>query len=198
MHDGTIGRRIGLGLLLGLPAAVLAHVAVFGNEHVIGGTQHGSLLTATFVAAAAALAALAFAALRCARSVATGSVLSACLRPTLPSAAGLFAASALWFAGIESFEAPHAIPGLLAASVLAAVSLAIVAASHWFVRALAAVALTLFAPPSARRTPLALLRRAARTVRLRPAGERCYLFSRPPPRPPFGFPGILGAQIRGA
>ena len=127
---------------LGLLAALLAHMASYGSDHVAGGTHHTALeLLALGGAGGFVLLVAALAALGASRH-ADGSILAAALRPFVPSFGGLFASATLWFALIESIEPEHAYeaPVLVVGLCLFAASALITFAAKWFVAAVAAIA----------------------------------------------------------
>jgi hypothetical protein len=98
--------------LLGLPAAIAAHSAIFGGAHLLGGADHAMVwaLCAAF-AGIAVTAAIVSAAKRA--------------RANVPSATELLAGTAGWFCAIELCEQPHAVPVLQAVALLCIAALAI-------------------------------------------------------------------------
>ena len=107
---------LSLSGLLGLPAAVLAHFAVFGQSHVLGGVSHALLMALCAACSAAAFAIACAIATRPARSI------------VAPSIAIMCASGAGWFALIELREDPHAVPLLPVIAALLLASLVMKAA----------------------------------------------------------------------
>ena len=105
--------------LLGLPAAILAHGAIFGASHLLGGNSNAVVweLCAAF-GGCAIIAAIA------AKRV----------RACLPSAAELLLSTAIWFTSIELREQPHAIPMVQALALLCLAALVIGIAWRGFTR----------------------------------------------------------------
>ncbi len=161
-------RTIAVSVLLGLPAAILAHAAVFHGAHNAGGAMHGTLVLVSIVCAALAAA--------CALAPASWPRLGI----STPPIAGIIASAATWFAFMEMRESPHTVALLpcLVAICLAAWILMI--AWRGFARIAAGPACQFFArlrPPFQRYATI--FRRAVRAFgSLSPAYR---LFSRPPP-----------------
>jgi hypothetical protein len=175
-------RAIPGALAMGLVAALLAHAAVFGGGHAMGGAYHGLLLELSAAAMVAMAGAAAVVIRSGARFAADGSILAARIVRLLPSLPLLVAASAGWFALGECIEprhdaAPIAAIGaalILAAALLLAAARAVVG---WFATAVVAIVRFGFAGRRPAVTvrpyliPLAIP--AAPTLRRR--------FARPPP-----------------
>jgi hypothetical protein len=126
---------------LGLLAALLAHTASYGSDHVVGGSHHVALeLLALAGVGAFAMAAAGIAWLGAGR-YADGSVLAAAIRPLVPSLSGLLASATVWFVLIESIEPEHATqaPILVVGLCLFAASALLAFAAKWFVAAIAVI-----------------------------------------------------------
>ncbi len=141
---------------LGLLAALLAHTASYGSDHVVGGSHHVALELLALAGAGAFAVVVAGLAWLGAGRHADGSILAAAVRPLVPSLGGLLASATLWFALIESIEPEHVTqaPMLVIGLCLFAACALIAFAAKWFVAAVAAiVALTIislaFAPRAA-------------------------------------------------
>lgn len=101
-------RRFPGALALGLLTAFVAHMVVYGNGHVIGGS-YCAVLRALASAAALGLGAFWFSICLASRGrLCQGSVLTASISRLLPSLTGIFATSLAWFCLIESVEDGHA------------------------------------------------------------------------------------------
>jgi hypothetical protein len=159
-------RKFGYAALLGLPAALLAHVLLFGNEHTLAGSLHGAALSlgTSFAFFATLLAAVA--AVRRWKS------------PRIHLLA-MTGGAAAWFAGIELCEQSHAVSFLAAAVAVAFASWLVRVVLLAFAQTFAAIVAVLTgvfspAPRQASRAPYtcAPSRSTAHTLRL---------FSRPPP-----------------
>ena len=139
---GSMGLlRVAFGAAAGLPVALFAHTMVFGDAHVAGGAFHLAVTgTSLVLAGVVALLATGFAIIGgdVARD---GSAAAAWAFARLAPTSWIAAASAGWFAAVESLERPHAIP-------LAATALSLWLAARlvrtllaWFVRSFGAVCL---------------------------------------------------------
>jgi hypothetical protein len=170
---------------LGLLAALLAHAAVYGGGHAMGG-RYGTLVagSAALGLTAALVAALVLAWSHAGQTV-NGSVLAARLSRRLPSWPTLAIASSLWFAAAECAEPHHAIwsPAVLGVTL---------AAAAFIVRAWARASLRFIAT-----IVFAMRRRGARIVAgpirrayaapIRRGSEPVYAqYARPPPGIPAG------------
>jgi hypothetical protein len=167
---------------LGLLAALLAHTASYGGDHVAGGTHHVALdLLALGGAGGFAVAVAALAWLGSAR-FANGSVLAAGLRPLVPSIGSLLISSTIWFATIERLEPEHATQAPIAviAFCLGLAAMVIALAAKWFVRAIAAVVIAIANLTFARRL-VTYSRRFERISSARPIDFVYRRFARPPP-----------------
>jgi hypothetical protein len=160
-------RTIAVSVLLGLPAALLAHAGVFHGNHTVGGAAHGILVILSIVCAAlAAAAALSPRSLR--------------RLGAAPPVAGTIASAAVWFAFIELRESPHTIAVLPCFVAVCLAAWIVIIAWHGFARAADGVARQFFArlrPPFRQfaticRTPVHAFGSLSPTYRL---------FSRPPP-----------------
>lgn len=160
-------RTIALSVLLGLPAALLAHAGVFHGTHTVGGAAHGILVILSIMCAAlAAAAALSPRSLR--------------RFGAAPPVAGIVASAAVWFALIELRESPHTIAVVPCLVAICFAAWIVIIAWHGFARAAAGAARQFFAklrPPFQQfaricRTPVHAFGSLSPTYRL---------FSRPPP-----------------
>jgi hypothetical protein len=172
---------------LGLLASLVAHAALFGGGHTLGGASHAlvvSLATAAFVGFIVCFAGLAWVG---AGRIADGTILARTLLARLPSMLPIAIAAIACYATIESIEPAHHTMDSAAAL------LALVAAA-WLVRALAAGAIRLLAGGAIaiRRHPFAL--RAL--VRLRVGPAPVVLSQRAPRRRRFARPPPIGNVVR--
>lgn len=130
-------RKVPGALALGLLASLVAHGALYGGEHSMGGDYHDTLVELA-LAAGIGLA-LFFAYLGwCNARFADGSVLAARLADRLPGFGSLFAAATLWYAAVEYLEPHH--PGALRMAVLL-----VIAAACWLIRRFCRYALAVLA-----------------------------------------------------
>jgi hypothetical protein len=164
-----------------LLASLIAHTALYGGEHAMGGTYHELLLqvaAAGSVGFAALLGALAWTG---SRGTSDGSILGARLASRLPGLGPLAAAAGAWFALGEHVEASHSGAGLLlTAAFLVAAAWSLLALARGAVRLLAGAVIAIFRSPFAARVPVRVrLTRPAPTARRRPLLRR--RFARPPP-----------------
>jgi hypothetical protein len=173
--------------LLGVPAALLAHMAAFtGSNHTIGGAFHEALIEGSLAAVLAFAVLLGALFLQSAGhatgSIRDGSVLAAHLQTYLPSVFGLAAMSALWYGIIEALEPHHdGAPFLLLLAAFFAAAIFVRFLASAIVRALASIVVAITTTAFA--THVASFRpRRYHTVVLtagRIAARR--LFARPPP-----------------
>lgn len=168
-------------LVLGLVASLVAHAALYGGQHAIGGAYHEVLLQMAVAGALGFIALIGAVAWTQSGSATDGSVLAARLRERLPGVGSVIAAAAASYAVIEAIEPHHAgAPGIALLAALAAASYAALRLAHAitdaFARAAIAISRTFFAPraPAWRRRPRArLIARRSFAARRR--------FARPPP-----------------
>jgi hypothetical protein len=174
-------REIPGALALGLFASLIAHTALFGGGHAMGGAYHDLLVqlaSASCLGFALVLGALAWSG---SRETADGSVLAARLAGRVPGIAPLVTAAGLWFALGERLEARHADPGLLVSlAVVAATAGAILALVRLGVRRLAGAVIAISRSPFAERASIRVrLLQPAPIARRSPLLRR--RFARPPP-----------------
>jgi len=154
-------------MLLGLPAALLAHAAVFGSEHTLGGSAHGWFVQGAGVFAFLGTLLLAIGAVGKRRDF-------------VPHLAAIVLGASAWFAGIELCEQAHGVPFLLAAAAIAGASWIVRAILVAFAQTVAVVVGALDISFVSPRPPLRLRVLPAVPSTLA-AAERLRLFSRPPP-----------------
>lgn len=176
-----IARILGLSALLGLPAAVLAHWAIFGHAHILGGNSHALLSALWIICVGLAIAGALAAAFLSTRSQSSISRAIGRIGLVAPSLAALLASTTFWFVMIELREKPHAIPTLSAIAAICFAAWIVGALWRGLARAAAAVATEWFqrlriacesGSPSAWGTPVPVIAAHAPAYRL---------FSRPPP-----------------
>ena len=163
----SLGRRAATAVLLGLPAALLAHALTFGGEHTLGGSLHAWALelgaTCAFLAALIA----AIAAVRCRYALA-------------PRFDAIVGGAAAWFTVLELCEGGHGIPVVTAVFTLLAASCLVRCVLRAFAGTVAAFICGLrstFAPAR----PFVAVRRPNLTPRASSLAHRLRLYSRPPP-----------------
>jgi hypothetical protein len=167
---------------LGLLAALLAHTASYGGDHVVGGSHHMALELLALAGAGGFVAVCAALAWLGAGRQTDGSVLAAALRPLVPSFTSLLLGATAWFATIESMEPEHLVRApivVIALSLIAAAAL-ISLAAKWFVHAIAAIAIAIAATTFARRL-VTYSRRFERCSSARRTDFVYRRFARPPP-----------------
>jgi hypothetical protein len=114
-------RKVPGAVVLGLLASLMAHAALYGDGHAMGGTYHALLMQLALgglVAFAACVGALMWSE---AGRTADGSVLAARLRQRLPGL-GVLPAAIIWYVTAEAAEPHHAAASVVAS--LAAIALA--------------------------------------------------------------------------
>ncbi|MGA8535756.1 MAG: hypothetical protein WB615_16740, partial [Candidatus Tumulicola sp.] len=106
-------RGIPGALALGLLASLLAHAALYGGHHAMGGAYHDALSELAGAGGAGFAVLLAALAWTGSRVAADGSILAARLGSRLPAIGPVAAAAGLWFALAERIEPRHGDAGLL-------------------------------------------------------------------------------------
>lgn len=168
-------------LVFGLPVALLAHLITFGDEHVVGGGEHGLVVVGAWALTAIVLVGAAASATLSSRRTQSGSVVSARLQAYLPSWAALASTAFLWYLAVERLESPHVSIGLPILAALALLAYLAIVVGRAVLRAFATLAVAWFAPgrmplsrPAPRLAYAAPVPALAAPVRRR--------FARPPPR----------------
>lgn len=174
-------RGIPGALVLGLLASLVAHSALYGGGHSMGGAYHAWFLDLAAAGCFGLLASIAALAWTGSRAAADGSVLAARLGERLPGCWAVFAATGLWFALGERIETRHADASLLAVvAVLALAAWAALTFARWCVRVLAGAVVAIARTAFAARLPQWLRRSLPAPIVLRsPLLRR--RFARPPP-----------------
>lgn len=159
--------KIVAGALLGLPAALLAHILVFGHEHAAGGSMDGALVQ--MAVGFGFLSALV---------VAIGA--SRVIRAVVPRMSTVLAGSTLWFTAIEFTEAQHHLSPAIAIAALALASWIVVSILRAFAHTIVAIVQAVW---HARRGAPRTLHAALSLLAPVPANaaHRFRIFSRPPP-----------------
>jgi len=168
-------------VLLGLPVALLAHVATYGNEHVIGGSAHALVIEVGLVLAALAGVVATAACLLSPRCAESGSVLAARLGAYLPGWLPLALCALGWFLGIERCESAAFGFDPLTLLWLAAFAFLAVRGARAAARAVATLAVAWFAPARSARTGISNLRYAYAAPLVASRGHVRRRFARPPP-----------------
>lgn len=174
-------RGIPGAVVLGLLASLVAHSALYGGTHAMGGAYHGWLLELAVAGCFGLLASFAALAWTGSCAVLDGSVLATRLSERLPGGWWVFAAGSLWFTLGERIEPHHADAGsLVSLVVLAVAAWGVFALARWCVRLLADAVIAIATAAFAQRSPRWLRRAApAPIVRRWPVPRR--RFARPPP-----------------
>jgi hypothetical protein len=167
--------------LLGLPVALLAHMGTYGNEHLMGGSQHNLLVEVGLVLAAVSGVVALAAALLSPGSVQSGSVLAARVSAYLPTWLPLALCSLACFMAIERCESPVLTFDPLVPIWIAVLSFFAYRGARAIVRAFAALAVAWFAPARAARPGLSNLRFAYTAPLVASRGHVRRRFARPPP-----------------
>ena len=176
-----MSRRILGAAVLGLLSSLIAHQALFGGSHAMGGAFSGAILGSAEVLCAGFLTLLALTSLFAAKRVAVGSVLAKRTAELLPRYPELLAFAGLWFTLGERLEAEHAMPGLpFVVAALTLCALVVSAVARWLVRILAHAVLSIVSPGHVLRS-LTAIRSATPVVRVYQAPQLRRQFVRPPP-----------------
>jgi len=174
-------RGIPGALALGLLASLIAHAALYGRDHAMGGAYHDILIQLASAGAGGFMALLGALIWTGWRRAADGSVLAARLTSRLPGLAPLAAGTGFWFAVGERIEPRHADAGfVLTVAVVVAAAWAVLALARRGVRLLAGAIIAILRSPFAQRAPGWIRRpRPAPIARRSPLLRR--RFARPPP-----------------
>jgi len=176
-------RKLPGAIALGAPAALLAHMALFGGGHTVGGSLHDLVLYGTFAAAALFALALSLLAWRGASLVSTGSILAARLYTHLPSPSAIFGSALAIYAGIESLEARHDPANLvLLVCALFAAAFLLQTLARCTIRAFATIAIAIATVPNhVARDSKHIIRTPQRFFFATSFVATHRLFARPPP-----------------
>jgi hypothetical protein len=169
--------------VFGLPVAVTAHFAMYGNGHVMAGSYHDRFIDAALLGGSLGVILLGLVALLSSKRIQTGSILAARLQSFVPAWLALTLCAAGWFAAIEGIEPQSGALSKIAILAIAAVAACARLALTATVRAFAAIAVAFFTPVRAQR---ARFFRRNRQAPLALAFAHCggRLFARPPPAIP--------------
>lgn len=174
-------RKVPGALALGLLASLVAHGALYGGEHSMGGGYHGVLLQLAAVVSLSLVIFFGFLAWSNARVAVNGSVLAARLAERLPGFGSLFTAATLWYTAAEYVEPHHAGAFWLAVPlVIAAVSWLIQRCCRYALMLLADAIIAVLRRDFAPRTPVWVKQPAIAPVERRVSHCR-RRFARPPP-----------------
>jgi len=106
-------RKVPAALALGLLASILAHGALYGGEHAMGGDYHALLLQAALAGGLGLLVFIGLLAASGANAAVNGSVLATRLMERLPGYGSLCIAAGAWYTAAECLEPHHAAASLL-------------------------------------------------------------------------------------
>lgn len=168
-------------VLLGLPVALLAHLATYGNEHLIGGSAHGLLIEVGYLLAALAGIGLLAASLLSSRSAGSGSMMAARLAAYLPGGLSLGLCALAWFLGIERCESPAFGIDPLTLVWIAAFAFVAYRGARAAARAVASLVVAWSAPARAARDGIGSRRFAYAAPAVASRGHVRRRFARPPP-----------------
>ena len=168
-------------LILGLLASLVAHAAIFGGEHAMGGAYNGLLVQLALASSLGMGVAFAAVAWGGAGRIADGSVLAARIGERLPALPTLLGATCFWFILAERIEPEHAAASLLLTLLCLVVSAVLLGvAARFTLRLLVRVTFAVSRPRFSGRVPAWVRRTQQRAITLRsPLLRR--RFARPPP-----------------
>lgn len=168
-------------LALGLFASLVAHAALYGGQHGVGGAYHPLLMQLTLAAAIGFVASLGALAWLQSGSLTDGSVLAGRLRQRLPGVGSVIAAAASWYVGVEAIEPHHAhAPAIALLAALAAASYVTLHLARALAKVFAHATVAIFRTPFSPRAP-AWRRRPRGPLVPRALFLTRRLFARPPP-----------------
>ena len=168
-------------LALGLLASLVAHTALYGGDHEMGGAYHAQLVSVAVAALGGLLVAFGALAWTGARHAADGSVLASRLGRLLPGLGPVLVATAVCFVVGERLEPQHAAAALapLVAVILSCGAL-VFGLARAAIKTLSQAVVAISRPAFAPRTP-AWLRIAAPVFAVAPAPSLRRRYTRPPP-----------------
>ena len=174
-------REIPGALALGLLASLLAHTALYGGEHAMGGAYHELLVQIAAVGSLGFVTLLGALAWTGSRGTSDGSILAVRLAARLPRLAPVAAAAAFWFALGEHIEASHSgAVQVLTVIFLVAAAWLLRALGRGAVRLLAGAVIAISRSPFAGRTPVWVRHARQAPIACRSPQLR-RRFARPPP-----------------
>jgi hypothetical protein len=168
-------------IALGLLASLVAHAAIFGGDHAMGGAYNEVLVQTAIAACVGLVASFGTLAWVGRGRASDGSVLASRLSQHLPDFPMLFASSAAWYTLAEALEPHHAPASALVILIaLASAAFAILLGARGLLRTLAKAVLAIAPTDFSPRSPAWVRRpQAVPVVRRSPLLRR--RFARPPP-----------------
>lgn len=174
-------RKVPGALALGLLASLVAHGALYGGEHAMGGSYHAWLLQAALAGGIAMLSGFVLLAWSGARTTLSGSVLAARLSERLPGTVPLFGATACWYVLAEIAEPHHAGVSLLSSALALTIAAWLVRGfCRWIVALLAGAVIAIFGATFLTKTTRSYTFPRPPVPRRRSVHKR-RRFARPPP-----------------
>lgn len=169
------------GVVLGLLASLVAHTALYGGQHTVGGSYHDLLMQITSAAALGFVVVLCVIAWSRSTTTADGSVLAARLRDRLPGIPRVVAFAAAWYACIEAIEPRHLdVPWFALFIVLVAAACAVLQLAHAMANAFGRIAVAIFRASFSPLAPSWQRRSSGHLVAHQPSFAH-RRFARPPP-----------------
>jgi len=176
--------RLAGALALGLPAAVLAHMAVFGGAHEAGGRYHSLLVDGVSLCVALLAIALGASAAASAKFTLDGSIVAARLRRFTPTFAALAVSAVGWYESIEALERAAILPSVLAVLAIVAAAALLFLIANALIGAVSHAAVAILRTPSPQDLARYCVRFNATPVIVRGPQAFARRFVRPPPSLP--------------
>lgn len=176
--------RLAGALALGLPAAVLAHMAIFGGAHTAGGRFHTLVLDGVSLCAALLAIALGASAAASAKFTLDGTIVATRLRRFMPSLVALGTSTAFWYEAIESLERASLIPPAFALLAIVAAAALLFVLADALIGAVAHAAVAILRSPSPQELARHYFRINAAPATVRGPQLFTRRFVRPPPSRP--------------
>jgi len=176
--------RLAGALALGLPAAVLAHMVVFGGAHEAGGRFHSLVLEGVSLGVALFAIALGASAAAAAKFTAEGTIVAARLRQYMPSMLALLASTAGWYETVEGLERASLSPPAFAVIAIACAAALLFILANALLASVAHAAVAILRWPSPQDLARYCVRFNAAPVVVRTSRLYARRFARPPPSLP--------------
>jgi len=173
--------RLSGALALGLPAAVLSHMAIFGGAHEAGGKFHTLVLDGVALSVALFAIALGASAAFSAKFTLDGTIVAARLRRYMPSLLAVAASTVGWYELIEGLERAALLPPAIALVALACAAALVFLLANALIGTVAHAAVAILRAPSPQDLARYCVRFGAAPLTVRASHLFARRFVRPPP-----------------
>lgn len=176
--------RLSGALAVGLPAAVLGHMAIFGGAHEAGGQFHTLVLDGVTLCVALLAVALGASAAFSAKFTLDGTIVAARLRRCMPSLAAVAASTAAWYELMEGLERAALLPSAIAVLALVCAAALVFVLANALIETVAHAAVAILRAPAPQDLARYCVRFVAAPVTVRASHLFARRFVRPPPSLP--------------